>query len=79
LDKEDVAKFAEKHTVQNQSDAVPTTSAKVTSKDMMIRHTRDKNVNNVSIMTREAAEMNDSFKKSVKPSVSQEGIFRPKQ
>lgn len=39
---------------------------KMTSKDLMIRHTSNKSNNTVAIMTKEASEMNDSNKK--KPS-----------
>jgi DNA-directed RNA polymerase specialized sigma subunit len=79
LEKEDVEKFIEKHSKVSTESTIPTTSAKVTSKDAMITQTQNKKINNVAIMTREAAEMNDQFKKSVKPKSSQEGIFRPKQ
>lgn len=33
------------------------------SKDLMIRHTKEKKTNNVSIMTREASSFNDNAKK----------------
>lgn len=79
LDSKDVEKFAEKNANTNKDNAVSTTSAKVTSKDLMITKTQNKKINNVAIMTREAAEMNDEFKKSVKAKSVQEGIFRPKQ
>lgn len=79
LEIEDVEKFIEKHSKASKDTNIKTTSAKVTSKDMMITQTQNKKINNVAIMTREAAEMNDQFKKSVKPKSSQEGIFRPKQ
>jgi predicted DNA-binding protein YlxM (UPF0122 family) len=34
------------------------------SKDLMIRHTKEKKTNNVSIMTREASSFNDNAKKN---------------
>ncbi len=79
LDAKDVEKFAEKNSNTNKENTVSTTSAKVTSKDLMINKTQQKQVNNVSIMTREAAEMNDAFKKNIQTNKSSEGIFRPKQ
>lgn len=79
LDIKDVDKFAEKHSQQNTGDAVPTTSAKITSQDLMIRQTQQKKINNVAIMTREAAQLNDSFKQSIAKPKSTEGIFRPRQ
>lgn len=45
----------------------------------MIRHTKEKKTNNVSIMTREASEYNDHMKKKIsdKNDKNQEHIFRP--
>ena len=37
--------------------------AKITSKDLMIRHTSNKSNNTVAIMTKEASEINDSNRK----------------
>jgi plasmid maintenance system antidote protein VapI len=79
LPKEEVEKFIEKHSKATEETNIKTTSAKVTSKDMMITQTQNKKINSVAIMTREAAEMNDEFKKSIRPKSSQDGIFRPKQ
>lgn len=36
---------------------------KITSKELMIRHTSNKNNNTVAIMTKEASELNDESKK----------------
>jgi hypothetical protein len=46
---------------------------------MMIRHTRDKKNNSVSIMTGEASMLNDELKKNqqVKPNRNSDCIFRP--
>lgn len=79
ISKEDVEKFIEKHSKVTEDNSIPTTSAKVTSKDMMITQTQNKKTNNVAIMTREASEMNDAFKKTVTSSSKQDGIFRPKK
>lgn len=52
-------------------------------KDLMIRHTSAKNSNSVSIMTKEASELNDSKRQNLTTSVpkdfdSKKGIFRPR-
>lgn len=44
----------------------------ITSKDLMIRHTSNKNNNTVSIMTKEASEMNDEKKKKTSRASSRE-------
>lgn len=66
--------------IKNKS--IPTTSAKVTtSKDMMIRQTSGKGTNSVAIMTKEASQVNDSFKKNLDPTIvsrtSRNAIYRP--
>lgn len=51
---------------------------KKSSKDLMIRHTRDKKTNSVAIMTREASEVNDSLRPSLNRSkLNQDCIFKP--
>ena len=51
--------------------------AKITSKELMIRHTSNKNNNTVSIMTKEASEHNDeSKKKSRSTEKLNKNIFR---
>ena len=70
----------EKNHIQKNSDVLADKSKPVkSSKDLMIRHTRDKKTNNVSIMTREASEFNDHIKKKIsdKSEKNQEHIFRP--
>jgi len=54
---------------------------KITSPDLMIRHTSSKGLNSVSIMTREASEMNDATKKSqtIKGRDLNKSIYRPKK
>lgn len=81
LDKADVERYIEKHNkVSDGTTPINTTSSRVTSKDLMIRHTRDKRTNNVSIMTKEAAEYHDEFKKKT-PIRNDEskGIYRPRK
>jgi hypothetical protein len=53
----------------------------ITSPDLMIRHTSSKGLNSVSIMTREASEMNDSTKKAqaAKGRDLDKSIYRPKK
>jgi hypothetical protein len=53
----------------------------ITSPDLMIRHTASKGLNSVSIMTREASEMNDVTKKSqaIKGRDLSKSIYRPKK
>ena len=58
-------------------------AAKVSSKDLMINQTFGKKTNSVSIMTKEASELNDELRKKIVSDTSkldqQKGIFRPKQ
>lgn len=55
----------------------------ISTKDHMITHTSGKKINSVAIMTKEASEIADSAKKSVKAksygSDNEKGIFRPKK
>jgi predicted transcriptional regulator len=51
-----------KNLPENSSDK--NTNTTITSKDMMIRATSVKGDKNVAIMTKEASEMNDAFKKN---------------
>ena len=53
----------------------------IASPDLMIRHTASKGLNSVSIMTREASEMNDSTKKAqtAKGRDLNKSIFKPKK
>jgi hypothetical protein len=60
---------------------IKTTSGKTTSKDMMIRQTSAKGIKSVAIMTKEASQVNDEFKKNIKSKVSsrtaKDSIYRP--
>ena len=64
LPEKTVSNFVEKHTKVSKESSVKTTSGPVNSKDLMIRHTSSKNDNTVAIMTKEASEVNDAFKKT---------------
>jgi hypothetical protein len=54
---------------------------KIASPDLMIRHTASKGTNSVSIMTREASQLNDATKKNnIAPARNiEKSIFRPKK
>lgn len=76
-----VSNFLEKHNDQNTS-KLAVTSAPITSPDLMIRHTRDKKINNVAVMTREASMMNDEARKKTPNQISTRNancIYRPKK
>lgn len=63
-----------------KNDAIKTTSAKVTSHDLMIRETSVKGTKNVAIMTKAASEVNDEFRKQQNTTVSRiakNSIYRP--
>lgn len=68
---------------KSQNDQIKTTSSKVTtnSKDMMIRETSAKRNKSVAIMTKEASQVNDSFRKNLSDSrdsrTSRNAIYRP--
>lgn len=66
---------------QPKNSSIPTTSSKVTSKDMMIRQTSVKGTNSVAIMTKEASQVNDSFKQTLGSQpvsrTSRNAIYRP--
>jgi hypothetical protein len=66
---------------QEDKNAIKTKKSSVASKskELMIRHTSSKKNNNVSIMTKEASQLNDDIKKKMKFNENTEkGIFRPK-
>lgn len=75
-----VKTYIEKNNIQ-QTSALATKSAPVkSSKDLMITHTKNKNTNNVAIMTKEASEFNDHAKKKLNSKLSnkkQGYIFKP--
>jgi len=53
---------------------------KIASPDLMIRHTSSKGLNSVSIMTREASEMNDTTRaKGTQGRDLNKSIFKPKK
>jgi len=60
---------------------IPTTSSKTTNKNLMIRETSVKKNNSVAIMTKEASEINDAFKKNLdqhmQSRTSKNAIYRP--
>lgn len=82
LTEDQVVSYLEKHHTQNLDPKIETKSSKVKSKskDLMIRHTRDKKINSVSIMTPEASMLNDELKKNIQSQQSirnSDCIFRP--
>lgn len=57
---------------------LPIKSSPVSSKDLMIRHTRDKQTNSVAIMTKEASEKNDANRPKFKNTKANTNhIFKP--
>lgn len=79
---EDVQKYLEKYSPQKHDQLATKTSpvSKKNSADLMIRHTRDKKINNVAIMTKEASELNDAIKKKTASNTQERDcIFRPKK
>lgn len=66
---------------QPQNNNIPTTSSKTTNKDMMIRQTSVKGNKSVAIMTKEASQINDDFKKGLSNQIvsrtSRNAIYRP--
>lgn len=79
LEEDTVVKYLEKNNVPQKSDLATKSKPVKSSKELMIRHTREKQTNNVSIMTKEASEYNDSAKKKFnsKSADGQQHIFRP--
>lgn len=73
------AHIEKNHTQLNSGVLADKSKPVKSSKDLMIRHTKEKKTNNVSIMTREASEYNDHMKKKIsdKNDKNQEHIFRP--
>lgn len=75
-----VTSYIEKHCLTNSKPlATKSESTQVKSKELMIRHTSNKKTNNVAIMTREASELNDGFKKQIKIESNRNSncIFKP--
>jgi predicted transcriptional regulator len=82
LTEEQVSEYIEKNHPQTEGGQLSTTSSPVNikSKDLMIRHTRDKKNNTVSIMTREASEVNDHMKQKMRSNENKKNekfIFKP--
>jgi len=65
-----VQKFVEKNNKVASDKKLKVKSSKITSKDLMISKTSVKGNRSVSIMTKEASQVNDEFKKNTRPSVS---------
>lgn len=74
-----VSSYIEKNANINNEVVIPVKSKPVkSSRDLMIRHTRDKKTNNVSIMTGEASSFNDSARKKFpENSTNKPYIFNP--
>lgn len=60
-----VSKFVEKNCKPNKDNTLETKSSRVKAKDLMVNHTAEKGTKNVAIMTKEASELADSFKKKL--------------
>jgi predicted transcriptional regulator len=77
---ETVKQYIEKNNIPNKIELAVKSKPVKSSKDLMIRHTKEKNTNNVSIMTREASAYNDNAKKKLnsKPG-KQDYIFKPNE
>jgi predicted transcriptional regulator len=73
-----VQEYIEKNNIQNEANLATKSQPVRSSKDLMIRHTREKNTNNVSIMTKEASAYNDDAKKKLlNKQKNQDHIFKP--
>lgn len=59
-----VKKFVEKNQTISTDKPINTKTSKITSKDLMISQTSVKGTKSVSIMTKEASQVNDEFKKN---------------
>lgn len=80
LTQKQVTTYVEKHNLANTKPlAIKSESTQLKSKELMIRHTSNKKTNNVAIMTKEASEINDEFKKQIntKPNRNANCIFKP--
>jgi hypothetical protein len=60
-----VSNFIEKYCQHNQENNIKTKSGPLKSKDLMIRKTSSKGNHTVAIMTKEASQTGDEFKKSL--------------
>lgn len=80
LTEKQVISYIEKNNTTKADDlAVKSSKVKSKSKDLMIRHTSNKKVNNVAIMTKEASEVNDELKKRFNTTSNRNSnhIFKP--
>ena len=80
LTEKQVKNYLEKNTDTITEKKLPIKTKPVKSSDLMIRHTRDKGINSVAIMTKEASSVNDEFKKKTSNATSRRNedcIFRP--
>lgn len=79
LTTEQVTKYIEKNCNNKQKELPIKSSSTKSSKDLMIRHTRDKKINSVSIMTGEASSINDEMRKKNfnKSRDNAQHIFKP--
>jgi hypothetical protein len=75
-----LTKFIEKNTKTSPSKDLKVKSSRVKSKDLMINTTSVKGNKSVSIMTKEASQVNDDFKKQLGPTqsrITKNAIYRP--
>lgn len=80
LTEKQITSYVEKNNLtKSEPLAVKSQSTKLKSKELMIRHTSGKKTNNVAIMTKEASEVNDEFRKQMvtKPTRNSDCIFKP--
>lgn len=62
---DEVNKFIEKNCKPNKENSIKTTSSRIKAKDLIINKTAEKGTKNVAIMTKEASEIADDFKKKL--------------
>lgn len=79
LTEDQIIGYIEKNKLSKKEELPIKTSSVKSSKDLMIRHTRDKKTNNVAIMTGEASSVNDELRKKLhnKTNDNIEHIFKP--
>jgi len=76
-----VVEYIEKNNIQNDANLSITSEPVSNSKNLMVRHTSEKKINNVAIMTKAASEFNDAqrLKSDNKPRDCSSYIFRPNE
>lgn len=80
ITEDSLTKFVEKNTKANASKDLKVKSSRVKSKDLMINTTSVKGNKSVSIMTKEASQVNDDFKKQIpqiESRITKNAIHRP--